>query len=215
MKRKIILTVLCSILALGAFAANAYAILVPQYNDLWDISQVTTVTGVSRILNHGGYYVSNQNNMFGGTSTQVEPTKTLFEDYNVWSGAFHWIEWRTASSVMINNFHIFSSCTPLSERAFKEFRLYAKSGSSWVNVYTLTPALPYGSLVYSGDFPTVNAQYFRAEFDWATHTVWNSGPRIEELDGFYKSTVPEPATLLLFGVSGLGLGAIRRFRKIV
>ena len=106
-------------------------------------------------------------------------------------------------------------------RSFQEFRLYYYNGWSWIKFYTFDSMHPYGGgyqnnvldLMVKG--LSINAEYFRAEFDQYGYVYWASGPRIYELDGFgfYQQPLPEPGTLMLLGTGLLGLLGLRRKRN--
>jgi len=196
--------------------------------DLWDVSQGTVVTGNSALHPSAGRFGAN---MFGsGAATDDrygEGDNTIFVDGKS-PGYEHWIEWETASSIQINSFNLVAS-HDLAEpryRAFGTFELFNWDGTDWNALYTYTASNPYGGgttytaanfLELEGTFSPVNAQRFRAVFTQYSNFGGNlaSGPRIHELDGYYIETspVPEPATLILFGMGLLGVAGISRKRK--
>ena len=204
-------TTLFAVLVLGcAVALPVTAIAdVPVYDDLWDVSQGTTVTGNSPVLNSGA-------NLIGGASG-IEAGNVLFSD-SYPAGTVHWVEWLTTAPVTVRQFNLVANHETITRRSMDHFALYAWSGGDWLTLYDQDVPLPYGggpnyanttilelnALVDN----VVSADKFRAEFTQYSTEPAAKGPRIFELDG---SPIPEPTTLGLLAIGGLA--ALRRRRR--
>ncbi|MEX1112617.1 MAG: hypothetical protein WEC84_04085 [Candidatus Andersenbacteria bacterium] len=176
----------------------------PASDDLWDITQGTTITAHSGVIaQHGGGDIRD---MFGGTFWAYEPDhgKTDFRDDKP-AGFVHFVEWRTPEPITLERFHLladhdfFDRGNPdgmrdASSRGFRRFTLLVKDTSgAWQEIYTHTPPNPYGQgpipylnkLALDVDVTDIVAQEFRAEFEqFGDIYPFARGPRIEELDGF-------------------------------
>ena len=224
MPRKQLMVVVVSwVLVLSAVigrapVARADLPTVPVYNDLWDISQGTIVTGYSGQMSGNTDAIA----MFGGTSGNWEPPNVLFEDGHS-QPYIHWVEWSTPAPVTIGAFNLWATDdTPspdpsdpsYARRSFACFHLYAWNGTSFQQFFDATPLLPYelppGATEcrpFSVSLTTpITASAWRAEFDQQVYTNAYGetpggyyGPRIVELDG----VVPEPAALSLLLLGGL------------
>ena len=155
--------------------------VLPSTNDLWDISQGSVVTGTSGA--HVPY--SDIRDMFGGTFSETEPGRTVFEDGEP-AGFVHYVEWQTPTPVTVNSFNLFASGdgpqAPFpTQREFAQFVLKAKSNPLATNydltLYTLVvtnhPYVfvdPVNAALVAANITPVTAQYFRAEF-----TQYNAG----------------------------------------
>jgi hypothetical protein len=205
------LTTLIVVLVLGCAVALPVTASadVPVYNDLWDISQGTTVTGNSPVLNNAA-------NLIGG-AIGIEAGNVLFWD-SYPAGTVHWVEWQTTAPVTVRRFNLVANHEAITRRSMNNFALYAWSGGAWLTLYDQAVALPYGGGPNYAN-PTilelnalvdnvVSADQFRAEFTQASTEPAAKGPRIIELDG---SPIPEPTTLGLLTISGLA--ALRRRRR--
>lgn len=161
------------------------------YNDLWDISQGTSVTGTSGAL-AGGWF-SDARNMFGGTygSNPDTMNNTIFKDYQS-PGYVHWVNWQTSGPITLQSFNLVAihdygqnpyEYRDINYRGISRFKLFWGAGSSgpWTLLYdyTVSPVHDSGGHdVYGGGayytglnylelFANVSlttAQYFRAEF---------------------------------------------------
>ncbi len=181
------------VVALGLPVAS-FAAPIPVYDDLWDISAGTVVTGSSTILNHGGSSVSASRDMFGGTLSMVEPGNTIFEDWFYYKGD-QWITWRTQAPVTVGSLNLFSAAYN-AQRSFSWFKLYADGNPT--PIVDFTPTTSFDG-IYTKTFTPVTAQDFRAEFGWAEGTGWTTDDinwarsvRVIELDGFAPDTVNAP-----------------------
>lgn len=174
----------------------------PSTDDLFDISKGSVVVASSPIW---GSFESAA--MFGGESPSPETGSTVFAD-GAEEGSVHWIEWKTATPILLEEIKLYASGDPaiyLHEREFSKFVLKAKSSpesSSYdVIVYSFETRHPYtwvdepSRLLVNTLVSPVTAQHYRAEF-----TQWNAGrgydgPRIIELDGFGKAQGIQNSTI--------------------
>jgi hypothetical protein len=183
---------------------------VPVYDDLWDVSQGTTVTGNSPVLNSGA-------NLIGGAAG-IEAGNVLFSD-SYPAGTVHWVEWQTTAPVTVRRFNLVANHETITRRSMNNFALYAWSGGDWLTLYDQAVPLPYGGGPNYANTATlelnapvdnvVSADMFRAEFTQASTEPAAKGPRIVELDG---SSVPEPATMSLLALGGIAMLRRRRNR---
>jgi len=214
------------LLLLSSVAMPTTSMAIPiSSTDLWDINNGATMDATSGVMNYRPSWKSDIRDMFGGAFAVIEPTNTIFKDYmspgyvggSVPAGFTHFVEWSTPGAVTLRSFALHVQNEGMDRRAFNHFALYTGDGAgTWTSIYSVSP-------VYSGffeiamDITPTTAQYFRAEF---VQAPWSSaaavGPRIRELDGFDTfldggtGSVPEPATLVLFGLGLAGLGWSRR-----
>ena len=182
---------------------------VPVYDDLWDVSLGTTVTGSSNVISSGANLI--------GDASGVEPGNLLFWD-NSPAGTVHWVEWQTTAAVTVRRFNLVAQHEAITRRSMNNFALYAWSGGGWLPLYDQAVPLPYGGGPNYANTATlelnapvdnvVSADEFRAEFTQASTEPSARGPRIVELDG---SPIPEPTTLGLLTIGGLA--ALRRRRR--
>lgn len=202
MKKSLLFTLLFSLF----YAGSCFAITM-AYDDLWDVSQGTAVTGDSGAMNYGNqYWSSDTNHMFGGFSPdRVDIYNTLFRDYAA-AGTTHWVEWQTQSTMTLRSFNLVAghdgNPRNITSRGFSEFTLFAwdSGGTSWIEVYNYMTD-PDGDGYYGGGTNYTNqhqleleidltspitAQLFRAEFVQHPGNFPSnaSGPRIYELDGY-------------------------------
>ena len=190
----------------------------PVTDDLWDISNGSTVTGNSGVHNY--FDVSDIRDMFGGEYSPVESGNTRFANQYIggtgWTevqeGYMHWVEWETPSAVTLDRFALYAQgddeLTPAG-RKFKQFELFYKDGSTWTSIYDTGENYTYsGLLSLEVDVTDVTAQAFRAEFIQAARPAFpDVGTRIIELDGF-GVVVPEPSSMTLAALGLLGLAFV-------
>jgi hypothetical protein len=196
--------------------------------DLFDISQGTVLTAHSPVrgeLVFAGGGVSDARNILGGAFGTIEPGNTIFEDQQPLDFV-HFIEFRTPSLVAIDQVDLYASGdfgAPYGSdfRDFGEFRLYAatSAGGPFALVTDLVPShpAPHGVVPFSFTFGApVVGQFFRAEFVQYPVTFfgggYTGGPRIKELDAFGRA-VPEPGTLSLLLMGGLGAAGVLKRRR--
>jgi hypothetical protein len=200
---------LLSVLFLSSLSNAADLSIVPVYNDLWDVSNGTVVTGNSQLC-ESAYKAKD---IFGATSFSYEAGSVLFADGYA-PPYIHWVEWQTPTVVTVKAFNLFAGEDYFSDedclrRTFSRIRLYEWDGSNWVNFFDAAPIMPYyvpvpGSMPmpFSIILPeTVSSNRWRVEFD---QQIWWEGgyygPRIAELDAF---ATPEPMSMFLFCLGGL------------
>ena len=222
---------LLAFLAFLALLLPSSGLSAPVYDDLWDISNGGTIDGTSGALYYSYSYRSDAINMIGGSGGTIEVGNLLFRDHDssssnghVQQGYVHWVEWHTPNPVTLRSFNLIAMNEGMDERAFSNFELFAGSAyGSYASIYDS------GSVNYSGyeefesDVAATIAQYFRIEFvqSGPLTDLDAIGPRIIELDGFDTfldgsgggDPVPEPTTILLFGLGLLGLAGVSRRKK--
>jgi len=230
--KKILAFVLFTFFGVG----NLVASITTTSDDLWDISQGAVVTNNSAVLNWGGFFTSNIDNLFGFTNTRfVEPTETIFG--NAPKGFVHWVEWQTPTAITLRSFVMDAghdgNGRDANARGFSRFSLYAfnDSANQFESIFELFPSNPYNTTVSPSnsimEFPSYStmllaanvnpttASRFRAEFVQFGDSISSAlGPRIRELDGFdtFRATlVPEPTAASIWGLLlGVGCWAFRR-----
>lgn len=189
-------TTLLSIALSFSFSCSCFANFIGYgaTNDLWDISQGTTIIQNSQLNLAAGPNAYDARDIFGGSFTTYLPESggVIFAD-GMPSGFVHFIEWHTPAPVTVRSFSLLASGDGANQsREFSTFRLLAKSVGSTnfdVTLFTFSPSHPYTFsdyshyLLISSDVQATNAQDFRAEFVNRTGVPF-SGPRIVELDGF-------------------------------
>jgi hypothetical protein len=174
----------------------------PVKNDLFDISegnQITRHSGIFPTIRVAG--------LFGDEGPSIEKGSTIFADDKP-DGYAHFVEWRTASPVILRRIKLFAAgdgAVYFNEREFRSFTLKAKSSSSSATfdhvLYTYDATHPYSflnptnRLLIDAPLDATVAQEFRAEF-----VQWNAGrgydgPRIIELDGFGERVESLSATV--------------------
>jgi len=236
--KKLLFTMTFSVLLIfSSLTANARMAI---FDDLWDVSQGTSVSASSGAL-AGGWW-SDPRNMFGGAYGSNPDTKnnTIFKDYQP-QGYVHWVNWQTSAPVTLQSFNLVAihdyglntgEYRNINHRGISRFKLFSSTGLSgpWTLLYdyTVNPVLDSnwqpvygGGADYSGlnylelfaDVPLTTAQYFRAEFTQYGTGSWVYG----DAQGpriyeldGYGPTVPIPATLFLLGPGLLGLLTLKK-----
>lgn len=228
-----ILTLSAVVGTLLLVARPSEAFLLPSSADLWNYENLTGAPSNSGVI--GG---SDIRNMFGGAFGSVEVGNTLFRDYQP-AGTIHTVSWQTASDVTIKSIGFFAahdgSPRDANARGISSFRLYAENlddSNTEVLLFQLSPSNPYVNtpgnnsaaynvLYYESNIAApVRATTYRAEVvQYGTYFGNANGPRVLELDGYgsfleggNNPTVPEPATMTLFGTGLVGF-MIRRKRS--
>ena len=165
--------------------------LVPVTNDLWDVSQGSTVTATS-----GVQAPTVATDMFGTTASGgLEQGNTLFGDGQP-AGFTHSIEWQTAGFVRLEGARVFvENDGGTGIRGFTEMRLFGRLDASetFTLLATFRPgANPYfiSPLKAVVTVETFVGQQFRAEFDQFASSF---GPRINELDAIGETVVFVPS----------------------
>jgi hypothetical protein len=153
-----------------------------HHDDLFEHAAVTSTSGILS---------SNPDGLFGAANVTPEVDSLLFQD-NVPDGFSHSIEWHTPAPVTLDHFSLsaFAGSPPNFQRAFRDFRLFARNLDSgqFVPVYGSPVRVPYPLL--NGEYRLFRcanlrpqfAQDFRAEFIQQGSGNF-FGPRVMELDG--------------------------------
>lgn len=153
--------VLCLISTLFFLPTSTFAQELPQptTDDLWDVSQGTSITHNSPLF--PGF---DAHNTFGATFAPQESANTIFSDQQP-KGTLHTIEWQTQAPITLETFRLFayhrtsrplnSGCTfpDARVRGFEHFRLYAKTDNGdWQQIYELNPLV-------NGHYKIANEEY--------------------------------------------------------
>ncbi len=192
--------------------ARADVIVNPRTDDLWDLSQGTSITAHS--AEKFGFPVER---ILSETST----IDALFTD-GQFENFVHFFEWQTPADVTVRSFSLIANHDGAPRdaryRGFKTFRLlgFNDSSSQFETLFELTgiplqysnvtpqpnmfldTSYPEYALAFHANIPAYTSDRFRAEFVQYSSIGFGhaSGPRIRELDGFSTTVVPEPSMLL-------------------
>jgi hypothetical protein len=160
-------------------------------NDLWDVSQGTTVVSTSGMP-------TDPRNIFGNNFGAPNPADSYFSDGKP-TGFSHFVEYQTAAPVTIRSLNVWGgddrSANAFGRRAFNEFRLYGWNGSAYVLLLDDPITVPYvqqspfggdGALNVHQDIPGgFTSDKWRAEFvQTGPYQGIQYGPRVLEMDGF-------------------------------
>ncbi|HYC56528.1 MAG TPA: hypothetical protein VEL28_16480 [Candidatus Binatia bacterium] len=155
--------------------------------DILDIDQGTTIGDTSPIA-----VGSNPEALLSVEEPGVEFGTVIFPD-GADAGTVHFIEWETAEAVTLAGFNLWANGDTPSfpeGRTIHHFKLIATVGENDVVVYDEDVASPYTfldddnfPLIISTPVPVTTASHWRAEFTQHSDS-FNSGPRIQELDGY-------------------------------
>jgi energy-coupling factor transporter ATP-binding protein EcfA2 len=182
-------------LAEEAAARLGNALIIPPNSirrlDLFDVAQ-STVTSTSGARAAANMFGAEPGSPDLGMSD--DSSVAFFEDGKPADYA-HWIEWQTSGAVRIESVGLFARHDSIDvgyefRRAFRQFKLYAKTQSGWTEIADFTPTLPYGggekrtALAVCVAVTPITATEFRAEFVQAVDIFGRfSAPRIVALDG--------------------------------
>ncbi|MEL6109963.1 MAG: hypothetical protein AAFU85_28460 [Planctomycetota bacterium] len=211
--------------------ATAGVVVNPVSDDLWDLSQGTTIT--SHSAEHRSFPIE-------AIFSETPQPHALFSDAFV-EDHVQFVEWQTTSTIDLRSFSLLAihDGTPRDARyrGFKTFRLqgYDVATNSFQTLFEMTDIpLRYGDavaqqnmfiddsrgqnfLTFRANIPTFSGDRFRAEFVQYSSIARGhaSGARIWELDGFdtsfASSAVPEPSAFLALTPLGVSL-ILRRHR---
>lgn len=179
----ILCATLCA-LTLDGSAAN----LPHMTDDAWDTAQGAKVTSHSELWKKQA-----PSDLFGTGLSHYEGGTLIFADEGK-DGTIHFVEWQTPKVVTIRAFGLHAAHDPGApyRRSIRKFRLlgFDKDEGEFIELYSNEIALPYSAtqrpnflnLCGTLGSPFVGNR-FRAEFVKHGDEV-QSGPRINELDGF-------------------------------
>ena len=181
-----------------------------------DVFQNATVT-----LDSGAHPIRNIQDLFTRGS-YVTNDEMIFKDID--ANPLSFVEFNTAVSYSLTNITIGLGNTEVAGdsndlRSLNNVKIYARTSSGSFAEEDLivdvdvnseyTDAYGQRFLSLSIDLPSVNAQYFRAEFtEPLGGDFLDRGARVYEIDGY--AAIPEPASLSLLVVLGGGLMLVRR-----
>jgi hypothetical protein len=177
--------------------------------DLFDVAQGTVVTASSSLF--PGFDARSALGFINASA--IEPTRTIFRDVPI---AIDFIDFQTVQPIDLGQYVLTlgaNTAVPGENRWAKAFRLYGSSSPDDVQTHLLSSVTldgpyvaTYGSdqLQISDIVNATNVQYFRMEIERGAVTGFN-GPRVIELDGF---AVPEPSSVFLLAIGGLGMFGI-------
>jgi len=224
--RNRVLLALVSVLFLitAAGTASAYT---ESSTDLWNYQNISSLD--LYVDGAYGYHVANYMglyNAFGAANYGGDGTAARFSD-EYGDGTVFSLRFTLNSAVTVKSFDLLASHDgggrDSTYRGFKQFSLYSSTdGINWGSaLYVYNTSNPYNGdigdpdynfLDLVGNITPTTSMYWRADFVQNGSTEFASGPRINELDGFSTTAVPEPVSTALFLIGGATLAA-RRMRK--
>jgi hypothetical protein len=202
-------TFILAFLIITLFVAQAQADPISM-TDAWQYTNMSSIS-VSTLSLHSD---SDARNMFGFTSSNTEPTNTVFNDSSP-KGFWHAVEWTLTASMTLGSFNLVAAHDGTGPpyyryqdyRGFGAFKLeYLDASNNWQLLYSAsnigttavlgdgqTHPVYGGGVTYTQEYyyelyatitPTT-AQTWRASFQqFGPENYHASGPRILELDGY-------------------------------
>lgn len=177
----------------------------PMPTSVWEAAKGVRITG-----NSGLYSGFEATDVFGTRKSNGGTGETgtiVFQD-NRPDGFLHFLEWETPAPVTLRSFGVIGfhqAADEVFERAFRTFRLYARTdaNSPYQLIWTEEVPVPYGQGHFSTmryifrnfDAPVTGSQ-FRAEFVQNGTGPW-FGPRVIAMYGFTNSLNVPMATAAL------------------
>lgn len=185
---------LASTILIVIFCRGAGAQIVPSSTDLWNGNRIRATSG---FLTNG----LGAGDALFGSMVGVEPGNTLFRDHRP-QGTVHYVEFD--ADRLVNTIQVFlSHDTPEPNRAVSNVRLLARDFNQpeWNELFSFNPSIPYQNtssapkfavvtdnayLALRTTFKPVKAVMYRAEFVQSAMPSSASGPRVSEIDAYFR-----------------------------